>query len=142
VLGPVEVLVVSFPGNQFNGRIVPELERLIDDDTISLIDGLLVRKDEHGDVTFVEFDETAANEEAARMATAMDQLDSLISDDDVNELAAGLEINSSAAIFVIEHTWCKPLRDAIVDSGGLLAADFRVPGFVVEELLGDLAASE
>ena len=44
-LGPIEILVIEFPGNQFTGAIIPELERLIANDTISVIDGLLVRKD-------------------------------------------------------------------------------------------------
>src|SRR6187431_1402594 len=56
-LGPIEILVIEFPGSQFTGEIIPELERLIEKDTISIIDGLLVKKDLNGDVTFVEFDE-------------------------------------------------------------------------------------
>ncbi len=44
----------------------------------------------------------------------MDQLDSLISDEDIAERAVALEPNSSEAILVFEHTWAKPLRDAIV----------------------------
>jgi len=141
-LGPIEVLVVGFPGNQFNGQIIPELEKLIDTDTISIVDGILVRKDDDGEVTFTEFDELGANADATRLAEIMDQLDSLISDDDVNELVSVLEPNSSAAILVFEHTWSKPFRDAIVDSGGVLVANFRVPGLVVDELLAELAELE
>jgi uncharacterized membrane protein len=138
-LGPIEVLVISFPGNQFSGEIIPELERLVDNDTISIIDGLLVRKDANGDITFVEFDEMGGNADADALANIMNQIDSLISDDDIMELADGLEPNSSEAILVFEHTWAKPLRDAIVNSGGVLENDFRVPGLVVEELLAELA---
>lgn len=138
-LGPIEVLVVGFPGNQFNGQIIPELEKLIDTDTISVVDGLLVRKDADGEVSFTEFDELGANADATKLAEIMDQVDSLISDEDINELVSALEPNSSAAILVFEHTWSKPFRDAIVDSGGVLVANFRVPGLVVEELLAELA---
>lgn len=138
-LGPIEVLVVSFPGNEFNGDIIPELERLVDNDTISIIDGLLVQKDATGEVTFTEFEELGSNADASRLANVMTQLESLISDDDVEELAAALEPGSSEAILVFEHTWAKPLRDAIVDSGGVLATNFRVPGLVVDELLSELA---
>jgi hypothetical protein len=138
-LGPIEVLVVSFPGNDFNGAIIPELERLVATKTISIIDGLLVRKDAEGEVTFTEFDELGGNADAERLAGVMDQLESLISDDDVRELAAGLEPNSSEAILVFEHTWAKPLRDAIVGSGGVLTDNFRVPGAVVDEVLEALA---
>ena len=138
-LGPIEVLVVSFPGNQFTGGIIPELERLVANDTISIIDGLLVRKDADGEVTVIEFEELGGNADAERLAGVMDQLESLISDEDVQELAASLEPDSSEAILVFEHTWAKPLRDAIVASGGLLANNFRVPGMVVDELLAELA---
>ncbi|MDH4118054.1 MAG: DUF6325 family protein [Acidimicrobiia bacterium] len=138
-LGPIEIIVVGFPGNQFNGEITPELERLINNDTISVIDGLFVVKDADREVTFVEFDELGANEDATRLAGLIDQLDSLISDEDVIELAAGLDPNSSAAVLAFEHTWVKPFRDAIVASGGVLAANFRVPGLVVDQLLDDLS---
>jgi hypothetical protein len=138
-LGPVEVLVIAFPGNQFTGEIIPELERLVDTDTISIIDGLLVRKDADGEVSYLEFEELGGNADAERLAGVMDQLDSLISDEDVEELAASLEPNSSEAILVFEHTWAKPLRDAIVASGGILTDNFRVPGMVVDEVLDALA---
>ena len=133
-LGPIEVLVINFPGNQFSGEIIPELERLVDNDTISIVDGILVRKDENGDVTFTEF------EEATALANVMNQLEALISDDDIMAFADTLEPNSSEAILVFEHTWARPLRDAIVNSGGVLANNFRVPGLVVDELLAELAA--
>ena len=55
-LGPIEVLVVAFPGNEFNGQIIPELERLVESDTIALIDGLFIRKDADGTVTSVARD--------------------------------------------------------------------------------------
>jgi hypothetical protein len=139
-LGPIEVLEIAFPGNRFNGEILPELERLIESNTISIVDGLFVQKDEHGDVVFLELEEVGADESVARLASLLDQIESLISDEDVAELAAGLEPNSAAAILVFEHTWAKPHRDAIVGSGGVLAANFRIPGLVVDELLDELAA--
>jgi len=138
-LGPIEVLVVGFPGNQFNGEILPELERLIENDTISIVDGVLLQKDADGTVTFTEFEELGSNPDAARLAELMNQVESFISDEDVDELAAGLEPNSAAAMLVFEHTWFKPLRGAIVDSGGVLVSNFRIPGLVVEELLAELA---
>ena len=140
-LGPVEVLVIAFPGNQFNGEILPELERLIDDDIISVVDGLLVQKGADGEVSFTEFEEVGANPDAARLTELINRIEELISDEDVLELAEGLAPNSSAALLVFEHTWAKKFRDAIVDSGGVLANNFRIPGAVVEELMAELAES-
>ncbi len=138
-IGPIEVLVIAFPENRFTGEIIPELERLANEGTIAVVDGLLLRKDGDGAVSFVEFEEIDANDDASALTSLLNQLESFISDEDVMELAEGLEPNSSAAVLVFEHTWATPLRDAIVGSGGLLAAQFRVPGLVVEELMAELA---
>ena len=138
-LGPIEILVIEFPGSQFTGEIIPELERLIESDTISIIDGLLVKKDLNGDVTFIEFDELGINDDASKLAGVVDQLDALISDEDVDAWAAELAPGNSEAILVFEHTWAKPFRDAVVRSGGVLGANIRLGGEVVDELLAELA---
>lgn len=139
-LGPVEVLVFSFPGNQFNGKIIPELERLTASGTITVIDGVFVSRDKAGDVTFVEFEQLDENHDVARLANVLDQVEALISDEDVLELADGLAPGDSQAILVFEHTWAKPFRDAIVASGGILTGEMRLPGPAVDELLDELAA--
>lgn len=139
-LGPVEVIVVGFPGNKFNGDIVPELNRLVESGTIAVIDGLMVYKDADGNVDLIELEMEGAEPGVAALAELLDQVESLISDEDVAELAATLEPDSSAAMLVFEHTWAKPFRDAVVGSGGVLAANFRVPGVVLDELLAELAA--
>jgi hypothetical protein len=138
-LGPIEILVIEFPGSQFTGEIIPELERLTESDTISIIDGLLVKKDLNGDVTFIEFDELGINDDASKLAAVVDQLDALISDEDVEAWAAELAPGNSEAILVFEHTWAKPFRDAVVRSGGVLGANIRLGGEVVDELLAELA---
>ena len=141
-LGPIEVLVVAFPGNEFNGAILPELERLVESGTIAIVDGLFIRKDGDGTVTFVEFGEDGVAGDVARLAGLMDQLDSLISDEDIDEIAAGLDPDSSAAMLVFENTWAKPFADAVVDSGGVMVTNFRVPRVVVDEVLAALAETD
>jgi uncharacterized membrane protein len=140
-LAPIEVLVLHFPGNEFSGGVLPELERLVQNDIISIIDGVVVRRDGEGDdLTILELAEIGDDDDAAQLAALLDQVDALISDEDIDELADGLAPNSSAAVLVFEHTWAKPLRDAITASGGELAANFRIPALVVEEVLAELAA--
>jgi hypothetical protein len=134
VHGPVEVLVVAFPGNRFSGTIVPELAKVVENGTITVIDGLFIRSDEAGDVSFVELEEVSAAEGDASLAGLVQRTEGLISDEDVAELTADLEPNSSAAILVFEHTWALPLRDAIAASGGVLLEDIGVPGPVADEV--------
>jgi hypothetical protein len=129
-MAPVEVIVVAFPGSAFNGAILPELRRLVDTSTITIVDGLFVRKDEAGELTWHELAEIDAE-----LNGLLDHVEGLISADDVAELAADLEPGSSAAVLAFEHAWMRPLRDALADSGGVLIADIQVPGSVVEEIM-------
>ena len=37
-IGPVEYAVIAFPGNRFNGDVVPALSELVENDTVHIID--------------------------------------------------------------------------------------------------------
>ncbi len=141
-LGPVEILVVGFPENKFTGAIVPELQRLVSDETITVIDGLFVMKDTDGGTSFTEFDELGLGEEATALKEVVNRVEGLISDEDVMELTAELAPGSSAAILVFEHTWALALRNSIVDAGGLLIDNIRVPATVVEEILATVPETD
>ena len=142
MLGPIEILVIEFPGNKFTGEIMPALNDLVDSETISIVDGLFVMKDAEGAIVYSEFEELGTNDDASALTEVIDMINGLLSDDDVQELAADLDNNSSAAILVFEHTWVKPLRDAIVSSGGVLINSVRIPGAAVEEVLEALAEAD
>ena len=132
-MGPIEIIEVAFPGSAFNGAILPELRALVQAGTITIVDGLFVRKDDAGEVSWYEVAEMS--DDLGGLGDLFARVDGLLSDEDVAELTAELQPGSSAAILVFEHTWMKPLRDAVLDSGGVLVADIQVPGRVVEEIL-------
>ena len=141
-LAPVEILTLVFPGNEFTGTIIPELSKLVDNETITVIDGLFVIADDSGDRAFVEFDELGANADVASLSSIVDHIEGLISDEDVQSLTESLQPGDSAAILVFEHTWAKGLRDAVVGSGGILLDSVRVPGSVVEEVALAIAEAD
>lgn len=134
-LAPIELLVVGFPGSHFTGGILPELEALVENGVITVVDALLILKDEDGTVDFLELDQIDAGEDIAALGRLLTEGNGLLSDEDVAEFAAALEPGSSAAALVFEHTWFTPLRNEILDSGGILLANMRVPGLVVDEVL-------
>jgi hypothetical protein len=142
MLGPIEVLVVGFPGNQFTGGILPEIEKLVEAETITVVDALFITKDENGDVDFLEFDQIDENEDVAALGQFIGDRLEMLSDEDAEAFAEALEPGSSAAALVFEHTWFKPLRDELLDSGGILIADMRIPGLVVEAVLAEVEALE
>jgi hypothetical protein len=141
-LGPIELLVIGFPGNQFTGGILPEFERLVDNGVITLVDALLIFKDDDGGVEIVELDQVDAGQDVAALSRFLDESNGLLSEEDMEGFAAALEPGSSAAALAFEHTWFKPLRDELVDSGGILLANTRIPGLVVEEVLAAVEALE
>lgn len=140
-LGPIEVVVLGFPENRFTGEILPELERLVQSDTISIVDGVFVTKDADGATAFVEFD-SLEDDEFAALGGVLERVEGLVSDEDVEDLTASLPPDSSAAVLVFEHTWAVPLRDAIVRGGGELVANLRIPASVVEEVVAAAAEDD
>ncbi|WP_084077044.1 DUF6325 family protein [Demequina sp. NBRC 110057] len=141
-LGPIEIVVIGFESGTFKGEIVQELSALVDAGTISIVDGLFVRRTGEDELDYVELDQVGDDSEVSRLAEVADRIDGLVSEEDVEELAAELPVGGAAAILVFEHTWVKPLRDAIAAAGGELAESIRVPGPVVSEVLAEIEALE
>lgn len=139
-LGPIEILVLRFPDDQSAGRILPELERLVEDTTVTIVDGLFVTIDDDGSPRSVEFDELDADSAVAILRSLLGAAEELLSDQDVAELVTELEPGSSIAILVVEHTWLKSLRDTVTDAGGVLLDSIRIPDETVADVQAAVAA--
>lgn len=137
--GPIEVIVIGFPENKFTGSILPELAKVVADETITIIDGLFVTIDDDHVPSFFELDELGPDSDVASLIGVVDHIEGLLSDEDVADLTEDLAPGSSAAILVFEHTWVKPLQQAIVGAGGVLLESIRIPGAVVSEVQAALA---
>jgi hypothetical protein len=137
-IGPVEYILISFPGNEFKGEIAPALGRLIGNGTVRIIDLVFVSKDQYGNVTTFEFDQL---EELASFAELEGEAGGLISEEDVNYAAASLEPNSSAALLIWEDTWATELAEAIRNAGGEVLEGARVPRELVERAMSELEAA-
>jgi hypothetical protein len=123
-IGPVEYVIISFPGNKFTGEIVPELARLVDSGTVRILDMTFVGKDADGDVVVFEFDEL---DELAPFAGIDGEVGGLVTSEDVDHAASLLEPNSSAVLLLWEDTWAAPLVTAMRSAGGRLVEGARVP---------------
>jgi hypothetical protein len=133
-MGPVEYMVVEFPGNQFNGDVVPALKELTRNGTIHIIDLIFVKKDGDGNAKTFELSNLSAAE-AAAFNDLDGEIDDLLNEQDVLLAAEQLQPNSAGAILVFEHTWAIRLRDAVANSGGRLVDNNRIPAGVVEAAL-------
>ena len=133
-IGPVEYLVVAFPGNKFNGEVAPALRELIDSGTIRVLDLAFVLKDEDGNVVGAELEDAGSDVMQAFESLAIER-GGLLNDDDLRDIGDALDPNSSAAILVWEDLWASRLADAIADSGGVLVDIQRIPRDVVQAAL-------
>ena len=133
-MGPVEVLIVSFPGNKFTGDVAPALAELVEKKMIRVIDLVFITKDADGNVAGVELAELDEATAAAYRAHVEDP-SGMVSEDDMADLGAELAPSSSAAILLFEHLWATKFRDACVAAGGELVASIRIPQDVIEDVL-------
>jgi len=137
-IGPVEYIVVGFPGNKFNGEIAPALADLIDSKTIRVLDLVFISKDADGNVTALEYDEL---DELAPFGDLDGEVGGLIGPEDIEHAAEALEPNSSAGLLIWEDSWAMPLVEAMRASGGVLLEGARIPHDLIEAAFGELASA-
>ena len=122
--GPIEVLVLGFPGNQFSGEILPELANLVDSGQIAILDLEFVAKTADGDVVTLE---AADMEERGWAELTVVPDGDYVDNDDFQDVADMLEPVNSAAVLVFEHLWAKNLVSALAGAGGVLLFNARIP---------------
>ena len=136
-MGPIDYVVVEWPGRQPDGSAVPHLIELVERGTIRILDLAFIAKGEDGAVAAVEIAELGEQvEEFALFAGASS---GLLSDDDIGEAGQALEPGTSAAVLVYENSWAAPFAGAVRRSGGQLVAGGRIP---IQELEAALDAAE
>jgi Family of unknown function (DUF6325) len=137
-VGPVEYLVVGFPGNNFKGEIAPALAKLVDDKLVRILDLIFIGKDLDGTTVTLEVDEVDGE---ASFSVVDGEIGGLIGDDDISHAAAGLEPGSSAALLIWEDLWAAPFAQAVRNADGIVLEGGRIPADVIEAALTALPAS-
>ena len=136
-MGPIDYILVEWPGRQPNGEVAPHLVDLVDRGLIRSLDRAFIAKDEDGNVAGLELADLGDG--AAELSVFEGASSGLISNDDVSEAAAALEPGTSAALLVFENAWAGPFAAAVRRSGGQLVASGRIP---VQAVLAALDAAE
>ncbi len=137
-LGPVDWIVVEFPGSRFKGEIAPILDGLVESGTVRVLDLVLIRKPEDGELEFFELSDLDESEIGTLRAYET-ELATLLSEDDVNAVAASVEPGSTAALLVWENRWAAPFGSAVRRAGGQLVASGRIP---IQALLAAVQAED
>ena len=136
--GPIDYLVVEFPGNRMTGEAFPLLVDLVDRGLIRILDLVFVRKDLDGSVVGLELADL--NGDGQLDLSVFDGASSgLLGEDDIREAAEAVQAGSSAGILIYENVWAAPFAAAVRRSGGQLVASGRIP---IQAILAALDASE
>jgi len=145
-LGPVQLIVLGFDDPKFQGRIRKEMDRLRDSDLVRVLDMIAVRKDAAGDIDVLQesdltieeaetlgayagalvglgADGEEGAEAGAELGAAAGADGHLIDEDGVWYIADEIPPDTAAAVVLLEHLWAIPLRESILDAGGVLLAD-------------------
>jgi hypothetical protein len=130
-IGPVEYLIVAFPGSRFNGRIGPALADLVQAGTIRIIDIAFVGKDENGDVDAFEISDLDPEVQEALESLGA-EASGLFNEEDLLTAGEELDPDMSAALLVWENVWAREVAQAMRDSGGVVLDYDRVPHEVVQ----------
>jgi hypothetical protein len=125
-LGPIDYLVVEFPGNRMTGEGLPLLVDLVDRGIIRVLDLVFFTKAEDGSVAMVEIADLDGDGELD-LAVFEGASSGLLGEDDVTEAAAAVEPGSSAGLLIYENSWAAPLAAALRRGGAQLVAHGRIP---------------
>ncbi|NUK01380.1 DUF1269 domain-containing protein [Streptomyces lunaelactis] len=137
-MGPVDYLVVEFPGNRMTGEGLPLLVDLVERQIIRILDLTFVRKELDGSVTALEIADIDGDGKLD--LTLFEGASSgLLGEDDLQDAATVLEPGNSAGIIVYENVWAGPFAAALRRGGAQLVASGRIP---VQALLASLEAAE
>jgi uncharacterized membrane protein len=145
--GPIQIFAFGFPSTAgFEGRIAEELIKLSDAGTIRIVDALaVIALDNEVDIIRVSDLDEGQREELGAEIGALIGLGANGIEGFVEGAMAGEEIveegglgiieeiteelieelpeDSAAMLIIIEHAWAVPLREAVVDAGGILLAN-------------------
>jgi hypothetical protein len=137
-MGPVDYLVIEFPGGRLTGEGLPLLVDLADRGIIRILDLLFIRKLSSGSV--LRIDLTAiSGDDVAELSVFDGASSGLFDQDDINATAGVIEPGSIAGMIIYENRWAAPLATALRRGGALMVTGGRIP---VQSLLASLDAAE
>jgi uncharacterized protein DUF6325 len=139
-MGPIDYLIVEWPGRQPTGEALPHLIDLVDRGLIRVLDLSFIAKGDDGSVATLEIADLG--DEVDVFAAFEGASSGLLGDDDIQEAGNALKPGTSAALLVFENRWAAPFAAAVRRSGGQLVASGRIPVQAVLAALDAVEASE
>ncbi|ANQ70333.1 DUF6325 family protein [Rhodococcus qingshengii] len=127
-IGPVELVVLAFPGSTVDPEAVAALQNVVERGFVTLLDLVYIAKDADGQVSQIDVDEDLTD---IGLAILSIEAKALISDEDLDVVRESLEPGTSAAVIVYEQTWARELASTVRGGGGDVVLHVQIPREVV-----------
>jgi hypothetical protein len=137
-MGPIDYLVIEFPGSRMSGEGLPLLVDLVDRGIVRILDLVFIRKLPDGTVMRVEL-KSLATDGQADLAVFEGASSGLLDKEDIDAAAEAIQPGSTAGLLVYENHWAAPLATALRRGGAQLVGGGRIP---IQALLAALDAAE
>ncbi|HEV7898915.1 MAG TPA: DUF6325 family protein [Planosporangium sp.] len=140
-IGPLEFLVVAFPGEELPDRVASVLRAVEVGGDVRIVDALAVTKDRDGRVRGEELGDVPVLTDLAAGYGFADPGAALIDAADIDEVGQALDAGTVALALLIEHAWARGAGAALRELGGELVAAVRIPEAYANEALRRREAS-
>lgn len=139
-MGPIDYLVVEFPGGRVTGEGLAQLVDLVDRGIIRILDLAFVRREEDGALTGLRIADLTSDG-GFDLAVFEGASSGLLRQDDLEEAGAALAPGDFAGILIYENTWAAPLAATLRRNGARLVAGGRIPPQEFLSVLDELEAA-
>ena len=137
-VGPIDYLVVEFPGAKLTGEALTQLIDLTDRGIIRVLDLRVAVVGEGGEFTAVALTDLDGDGQLD-LAVFSGVESGLLGDDDLAEGAALVGPGDAVAMLLFENTWAGPFVSALRRQGADVVASGRIPA---DEVIAALQALE
>jgi len=139
--GPIDFVALEFQSDQLTGEILPVLLELAEKEIVRVVDLVVIQKHEDGTHEAVEIEELDA--ETFKLIDPLGiEVSGIVQVEDIEAIAEGMEVNTTAAILLFENLWPIKFKEAVIKAQGQLLVRERIPDEVVEETLEIFAREE
>ncbi|MBV9355777.1 MAG: DUF1269 domain-containing protein [Chloroflexi bacterium] len=133
-MGPIDYLIVEFPGRRTPGAGLPLFLDLVDRGVVRILDLVIIRKEPDGKVVRLNLADLSPE-----LAVFEGVPSGLLDQHDIDNTAAIIAPGSAAGLLVYENRWAAPFARALRHEGAQLVATGRIP---LEAVLAQLDATE
>jgi hypothetical protein len=129
--GPVQILVLDLGDAEPTGAVLAELERLAQEDIVRLLDVMVVRHHDGGEMEAINVAATPDGGAKVAVLTGLHgseeggtpEADATAEEQDIWYVADAIPPGRTVAIALLEHRWAIGLREALQARGGALLAE-------------------